>query len=54
MRNYLRALKLMLDLVGDLVLTTILALTGAIVLLLVSPALAAILDADELESLLNR
>lgn len=54
MRNYFRSIKLLLDIVGHLVILTIGALAGATALLLLSPVLAAILDADELETLMNQ
>lgn len=48
MRNYFRSLWLLLDIAGTLVVGSTLAVLGATVLILTSPALAAIVDADEL------
>jgi len=54
MSNYFRSLKLMLDIVGSLVILFIGALAGATALLLLSPVLAVILDADELKGIMGQ
>lgn len=48
MRNYFSSLWLLLDIAGTLVITSTLAALGAALVILLSPALAAIVDADEL------
>lgn len=53
MRNYLRAIWLLLDIAGGLLIAAILGLVGALFVIAGSPVLAAILNADELEHILN-
>lgn len=48
MRNYFRSLWLLLDIAGTLIVGATLAVLGTTVIILASPALAAIVDADEL------